>query len=166
MKRNQIRKILALLLAVAGCATVALAADEKDEAISIDKLPAAVKKSLANYAKESEVKKTELADQDGKKVYEFDIERGTSKFELTLSRKGKFLGKEEEVQLTDMPGAAQAALKAQAGSGKLASFERAEDKNHKITFEGVIDKDGKKTEVAVDENGKVVSTEPVTEEKD
>ena len=65
-----------------------------------------------------------------------------------------------------MPSATQAALKAQAGAAKLSSFEKAEDEKHKITYEIVIEKDGKKTEVAVDEKGKVVSTEAVGEGKD
>jgi uncharacterized membrane protein YkoI len=166
MKRNQFARILALGLTIAVSTTVAFAAEEKEEAISLDKVPAAVRKSLATYAKDSEVKRVELGDQDGTKVYEFDIEQGSTKFELTLSKKGKFMGKEQEIQLSDMPSAAQTALKAKAGAAKLSSFEKAEDQKHKITYEGVIEKDGKKTEVAVDENGKVVSTEAVGEGKD
>ena len=166
MKRNQFTRSLALVLTVVVPTAVAFAAEEKEEAISMDKLPAAVKKSLASYAKDSEVKKVELGDQDGTEVYEFDIEQGSTKFELTLSQKGKFMGKEQEIQLSDMPSAAQAALKAKAGTDKLSSFEKAEDQKHAITYEGVIEKDGKKTEVAVDENGKIVSTEAVGEGKD
>ena len=161
MKLSQTIMSLASVAVIGGFAAYAYAAEEKEEAITLDKVPAAVHKALAAYAQDSEVKKVELGEQDDTKVYEFDIEQGAKKFELTLSKKGKFMGKEEEIQLTDMPAAAQAALKAQAGDGKLSDFEKAEDASHKISYEGVIEKDGKKTEVGVDETGKVVSTEAV-----
>ena len=159
MKIHQTILVVSSVVAIAGLGVSTFAKEEKEEVITIDKVPAAVKQALAAYAKDSEVKKIELSSEDGKKAYEFDIEQGSNKFEVTLSKKGKFLGKEEEIQLTDMPAAAQAALKTQAGSGQLSSFEKAEDAKHKITYEGVIEKDGKKKEVAVDEDGKLVSTE-------
>ena len=109
---------------------------------------------------------SELADQDGTKVYEFDLVQGAKKSELTIAPGGKFMGTEEEVEFSALPAAAQAALTAQAAGGKLVSFEKAVDENHRTLYEGVIDKGGKKTEVAVDENGKVVSTEAVTPGKD
>jgi hypothetical protein len=157
-------------LAVAAVTSLSLSAyagEEKDEALSLDKVPDAVHKALAAYAQDSEVKKVEEGDQDGKKVFEFDIEKAGKSFELSFSKKGKFMGREDEIQLTDMPDAAQAALKAQAGdAGKLSGFEKAEDADHKITYEAIIEKNGKKTEVAVDDNGKVISTEDASEGKD
>ena len=152
--------------AIAGGVTAARAGEEKEEAVTLDKVPAAVHKALAAYAQDSEVKKADIGDQDGKKVYEFDIVQGGKTFEVSLSKKGKFMGREEDIQLTDMPDAAQAALKTQAGAGKLSGFEKAEDKDHKITYEADIDNGSKKTEVAVDETGKVISTEDASAEKD
>src|SRR5579863_2508148 len=116
--------------AISGITTAAYAGEEKEESISLDKVPDAAHKALAAYAQDSDVKKVELGDQDGKKVYEFDIEQGGKSFELSFSKKGKFMGREEDIQLSDMPDAAQAALKTQAGDGKLSGFEKAEDKNH------------------------------------
>lgn len=163
LKKNVVAIIA--LAAIASTATIARAG-EKEETISLDKVPDAVHKALAAYAQDSEVKKVELGDQDGKKVYEFDIEQGGKSFEVALSKKGKFMGREEDIQLSDMPEAAQAALKTEAGDGKLSGFEKAEDKNHKITYEADIEKGGKKIEVAVDENGKVISKEDASDEKD
>jgi hypothetical protein len=163
--KNNIIAIIAVA-AIAGSVTAARAGEEKEDTITLDKVPDAVHKALAAYAQDSEVTKVEKGDQDGKMVYEFDITQGGKSFEISLSKKGKFMGREEDVQLSDMPDAAQTALKAQAGDGKLSGFEKAEDKDHKITYEADIDKGGKKTEVAVDENGKVISTEDASAEKD
>jgi hypothetical protein len=164
LKQNILTIIAAT--AIAGIATAAYAGEEKEETISLDKVPDAVHKALAAYAQDSDVKKVEKGDQDGKKVFEFDITQGGKSFELSFNKKGKFMGREEDVQLTDMPDAAQAALKTQAGEGKLSGFEKAEDQNHKITYEADIEKNGKKTEVAVDETGKVISTEDASADKD
>jgi hypothetical protein len=43
--------------------------------------------------------------------------------------------------------------------GKISGGEKAVDKDNKVTYEADIEKDGKKTEVAVNADGKVVSTE-------
>jgi uncharacterized membrane protein YkoI len=166
MKLNKNVIVLIAMAAIAGTVTVTRAGEEKEETLSLDKVPDVVHKALAAYAQDTEVKKAEVGDEDGKKVYEFDIEQGGKSFELSFSKKGKFMGREEDIQLSDMPAAAQTALQGQAGDGKLSGFEKAEDKDHKITYEADIEKGGKKTEVAVDENGKVISTEDASADKD
>jgi hypothetical protein len=166
MKTKQTILALIAMTAIAGVATAARAGEEKEETITLDKVPDAVHKALATYAQDSEVTKVEKGDEDGTKVFEFEITQNGKSFEVALSKKGKFVGREEDVQLSDMPDAAQAALKTQAGDGTLSGFEKAEDKDHKITYEADIAKAGKKTEVAVDETGKVISTEDASADKD
>jgi uncharacterized membrane protein YkoI len=166
MKSKYIITTAAAFALVAGLAVHAFAAEEKEEAITLDKVPKPVKEALAKYATDAEVKKVEKGDEDGKTVYEFDIEQGTRKYELSLSRKGKFMGTEEDMDLSAMPEAARKALTDQATGGKLSGGEKAVDKNNKVTYEADIEKNGKKTEVAVDADGKVISTEAAGAEKD
>ncbi len=156
----------ATLAVVAGLATSMLAAEEKEDAITLDQVPDAVHKALASYAQDSEVKKVEKGDEDGKKVFEFDIDQGGKKFELTLSKKGKFLGKEEDIELSAMPDAVQTTLKIRASDGKLSEFEKAEGKDHKISYEATVETGGKKTELTLDETGKVIDTEDASADKD
>jgi len=142
-------------------------AGEEEDAVTMDKVPQKVKDTLKNYAAESDVKKVEKGEDDGKKVYEFDIEQGSRKFEVSITTKGKFWGTEEDMELSAMPDAAQKALTAQAAGGPISGGEKAVDKDNKVTYEADITKDGKKMEVAVDADGKVVSTEAVgAEDKD
>jgi uncharacterized membrane protein YkoI len=166
MKLHRKITILAVLAAITGFTASALAGEEKEESISLDQVPQSVKDTLKQYAADSDVKTVVKGDQDGTKVFEFDIEQGARKFEVAISTKGKFMGTEEDVQLSDMPQPAQDALKAQGGDGKLSGFEKAVDQNNKATYEADIEKDGKKSEVAVDADGKVVSTEAAGAEKD
>jgi hypothetical protein len=162
MKLTQTKLTFTAFAVIIACGWLAYAAEEQDETVTLDKVPQKVKDTLKQYAADADVKKISKGDQDGTKVYEFVIEQGTHKFELTITPKGKFMGTEEDVQLSDMPQAAQAALKAKAVDGKLSGFEKAVDKNHHTTYEADIEKDGKTIEVAVDETGKVMSTEAVT----
>lgn len=166
MKLKPVIITAAALAVIAGAGANVLASGEKEDAIPLDKLPAAVHKALAAYAQDSQVTKAEKGDEDGKKVFEFDINQGGRKFELTLSKKGKFLGQEEDIESSAVPAAALAALKAKAGGADLSDFEKAEDKHHQVTYEGTFEKGGKKTEVSVDETGKVIGTEDVTKDND
>jgi uncharacterized membrane protein YkoI len=155
-----------MLATVAGMAVNGCASEEADDAISLDKVPAAVKTTLASYAAVADVKKTELGDQDGTKVYEFDIEQGARKFEVAITPDGKFNGTEEDMALSAMPAAAQKALTDAAAGGTISGGEKAVDGNNKVTYEADIEKGGKKSEAAVDADGKVVSTESAAAGKD
>jgi len=165
MKTKQIISSLAALAIIAGIAVPALG-EEKEDTVPMAKVPAKVKATLAKYAAEADVKQVEKGEQDDTKVYEFDIEQGTHKFEVTISKKGKYLGQEEDVELSAVPDAAQKGLTTAAGGGKLSGFEKATDADGKITYEADLDKDGKKSEVAVDADGKVVSTESGSGDKE
>lgn len=154
--------VAALCLGINGCAT---AGEEKEDAVSMDKVPQAVKDTLKQYAAESDVKAVEKGDQDGTKVYEFDIQQGARKFEVAITPDGKFNGTEEDMDLSAMPDAARQALQGQAAGGKISGGEKAVDANNKVTYEADIEKDGKKSEVAVDAAGNVVSTESANKEE-
>lgn len=166
MKLKQIITGAAALALITAFAGPVFAGDEKEEAISMDKVPKAVKETLAKYATEAEVKKIEKGDQDGKTVYEFDIEQGKKKFELAISPKGKFMGTEEEVEFSAIPESAQKTLTDRAAGGKILSCEKAVDAREKVTYEAVIEKNGKKMEVTVTEKGKYVSSEKIAEKKE
>lgn len=162
MKKNHLMKtgLWALCLA----ATMAVYADEeKEEKVTLDQVPQIVKDALKPYAAEADVKGVEKGDQDGTKVYEFDIQQGTHKFEVAISTDGKYQGQEEDVELSSIPAAAQKALNDKAAGGKISGCEKATDKDGKVTYEADIEKDGKKAEVAVDAAGKVATTEDAEE---
>ena len=156
--------IITTVAALALFAATAFAGEEKEETIAMDKVPQAARDALVKYASDSEVKSVEKADHDGKTVYEFTIDKGGRKYELALSPKGKYKGTEEDVEFSTMPEAVQAAFKAAAAGGKISGGEKAEDAHHKVTYEADIEKDGKKTEIAVNADGKVINKD--NEEKE
>jgi uncharacterized membrane protein YkoI len=136
-------------------------AEEHDQPIALAKVPQAVRTTLNQYAKDSEIKTATKGDADGTAVYEFTIEQGTRKLEVSITPKGEFFGSEEEIALTDVPEAARATITKLGTGATIVSIERAEDRKHTVSYEAVVDKAGKKTEYAVSAAGKVIGTEKV-----
>lgn len=66
--------------------------------------------------------------------------------------------KEETVKLSDVPKAVQKAFQAEAKGGKIVRIER-EVENGKTTYEAIIEKKGKRFEVEVSAEGKVLDRE-------
>ena len=164
MKLQKIISSLAAMAFIAGFAAPAPATEEKDETVTLSQVPAKVQKAITKYASETEIKKIEKGDVDGQMAYEFEIEKGGKKSEVTLLPNGKLLSTEEAVALADIPEAARKTINDQAAGGKIASTEKVFEKG-KTVYEAVIEKDGKKTEITVAPGGKLVGTEEVVEGK-
>jgi hypothetical protein len=148
-----------------GSGWYALAGEENDEVIAMAQVPPRVQSTIKQYASESEIKKIEKGDVDVKMAYEFEIEKDGKKLEVTILPKGKLLSTEEEVALSDIPEAARSSINDAAAEGTLVSTEKVFEKG-KTVYEAVVEKGGKKVEIAVAPNGKVVATEDVKEVKE
>ena len=159
-KTRQIIMSLAVLAVIAGLTTPLLAAEEKDEVVPLSQVPPKVREAIKKYATEAEIKKIEKGDVDGKKAYEFEIENGGKKSEVTITPDGKLLSTEESIALEDIPEAARKTINAQAAGGKILETEKVFEKG-KTVYEAVIEKGGKKIEVSVAPNGKLVGTEEI-----
>lgn len=162
------KHIIACLTCAAtlGLLVPALAGEEKEKTVSMDQVPQKVKDTLVQYAALTDVKQVELGEDDDQKVYEFDIEQGTHKFEVSITPKGKYWGTEEDMELNAMPEPVQKALKDRAAGGKITEGEKAVDKDQHVTYEAEVEKDGKKFEVTVSPEGKILDEEDITKEKD
>jgi uncharacterized membrane protein YkoI len=165
MKLNRIIVSLGVIALAAGCATEREGGKEADEAVTLSQVPAAVKETIKGYASEAEIKKIEKGDADGKIAYEFEITKNGKDSEVTIYPDGKLLGTEEIISLSEVPDAARNTINAQAAGGKLVSTEKVVE-NGKTVYEAIIEKGGKKAEVVVAPDGKVVGTEKVKAGKD
>ena len=125
-------------------------------------VPGDVQKTISGYASQTEIGKIEKGDVDGQIAYEFAIEKGGKKSEVTILPNGKLLSTEEEVALSDIPAAARQTVTDRAVGGKIVSTEKVFEKGETV-YEAVIEKDGKKTEITVATNGKVKAVEAVKE---
>ena len=142
----------------------AFGGEEKDEEVTMQQVPQKVQKAITKYATESEIKKIEKGDVDGQMAYEFEIEKGGKKSEVTLLPDGKLLSTEEEIALADIPEAARKTINGKVEGGKIISTEKVFEKGE-TAYEAIIENGGKKTEITVAPDGKLVATEDVKDAK-
>lgn len=149
----------------AGCATTSESGNEKDEAVTLAQVPAAVQQTIKAYASEAEIKKIEKGDVDGKAAYEFEIQKGGKDSEVTILPDGQLLGTEEIISLAEVPEPARKTINDRAAGGKVDSVEKVVEKG-KTVYEAVIETGGKKVELTVAPDGKLLGTEAVKKGKD
>src|SRR5262249_15492125 len=157
-------KSLAAVAVLLSFSVGVVAGEEKDEVVTMQQVPEKVQKAITHYASQSEIKKIEKGDVDGQMAYEFELEKGGKKSEVTLLPDGKLLSTEEEVALGDIPEAGRKTINEKAEGGKIISTEKVFEKG-KTAYEAIIEKGGKKTEITVAPDGKIAATEEVKDAK-
>ena len=128
---------LALFAAGALCLT-AVRAEEKEESVSIDKIPAAAAAALKSAAGGAAITGIELDDEDGKiKGYEAAFTVQGRKHEVAVTAEGTVYSKEEVIPFAEAPAAVKAAVEKKAAGVKIETLERAEAKG-KVTYEAKV----------------------------
>jgi uncharacterized protein YxeA len=131
--------------------------EEQDQILKMTQVPQKVQQAIKAYASAAEIKQITRGDVDGTIAYEFQIEKGGRKSEVSITPDGKLLTSEEEVPLAEIPDAARALINAQAAGGRVVSTEKVVE-HGKTAFEAVIEKGGKQAEISVSPDGKIVGS--------
>ena len=140
--------LLALVLSVAVAALSA--ADKK---VQMKDLPAAVQKTVqAEEAKGARIVGLATEVEGGKKMYEVETIVGGRTRDLLLNAAGAIVETEEETAIDAVPASVKAAFEARGKVGKVETVT----KGRTVTYEAVVEKNGKKSEVAVDAAGKPI----------
>ena len=140
--------LLALGLSV-GVAALS-AADKK---VQMKDLPAAVQKTVqAEEAKGARIVGLATEVEGGKKMYEVETIVGGRTRDLLLNAAGAIVETEEETAIDAVPASVKAAFEARGKVGKVETVT----KGRTVTYEAVVEKNGKKSEVAVDAAGKPI----------
>jgi uncharacterized membrane protein YkoI len=143
-----------LTLVVSGLAWQEASAAER--AIQRKDLPAAVQNTVRQEeGKGATIKAISAEKQRGRTVYEVETTVSGRTRDLIIDRAGAIVEIEEEVSMDAVPAAARAALEA---SGKVIKVETLKKgaAATAVIYEAQIEKNGKKSEVAVDPSGKRV----------
>ena len=84
---------------------------------------------------------------------------------VSASDKGK--SKEEKVKLSDCPAAVQKTIKDSANGGEVLEVEKETNKDGAVVYEAEVKKaSGKKVEITVAEDGKLIDVEDEDDEDD
>ena len=137
---------LALTIGIAGLS----AADKK---VQMKDLPAAVQKTVqTEEAKGAKIVGLATEVEGGKTMYEVETTVGGHTRDLLLNAAGAIVETEEETALDAVPAAVRTALEAHGNVGKVETVTKGKT----VTFEAVVEKNGKKSEVAVNAAGKSI----------
>src|SRR5262245_40307121 len=143
--------------------SVGMVASAEDEKIPLDKVPAKVKEAVKAKYPKAEIESAELGDQDGKKVYEFNLKEGDKKWEASFTPEGKFVSAEEPIaKEDDLPAKVKEAFRKKYPDAKVVRMEKetiGEGAVEKVVYEIVIEKGKDQVEVQISPDGKILDEE-------
>ncbi len=93
--------LLVLTALAASGAGLALVLVETEEEVSIDEVPAAVRPTIEQYAAQGRITEIERETEDGKVVYEIELDVDGKEVEFQVSAAGDYLGQEDDDDADD-----------------------------------------------------------------
>jgi uncharacterized membrane protein YkoI len=132
-------------------AAVAIAGETS---VKVKDLPPAVQKTVGEQTKGAQIKGLSKEVEKGKTMYEVETMVNGKSRDLLIDANGTLVSEEEPVAIDTIPAAAKAAIEKLAGGGKIKSVESV-TKNQTVSYEAVIVKGLKKSEVVVRADGSV-----------
>lgn len=162
--------IAVVLFAAVVCLAVYAAEAAKDEQM---KLPDAVTAAIKALYPQGEIEEVKQETEDGVMVYEVEVEQGEKEVELTITPEGTVMEEEQEIEVKDLPAAAQQAV---AGAkvkevSKEVNYYTVKDKklqklaSPELSYSVEIEKDGKVTEMEFNADG-VLQKEEAGDDED
>ena len=124
-----------------------------DKRVQMMDLPAAVQKTVrAEEARGARIVGLATEVQGGKAMYEVETIVGGHTRDLLVDASGRIVETEEETGIDAVPAAVKTALEARGTVGKV----EAVTKGTTVTYEAVVEKNGRKSEVVVNAAGKPI----------
>jgi len=145
--RTQALTVAVVVLAGAGWLTA-----QAEQKVQMKDLPPAVQKAVQDQTKGLTIKGFAKEVEDGKTFYEAETTVNGHSKDFLFDTTGKLVEIEEEVSLDSVPAAVKTALEAE---GKVLLVETV-TKGKTVTYEGTVEKNGKKSEIPMDANGKKI----------
>jgi len=122
--------------------------------VQMKDLPPPVQKAVEEQIKTAKLRGLSREVEHGKTYYEAETTVNGKSRDLLMDATGAIVEVEEAIALESIPEAAQRTLRAKAGSGRILSVESV-TKGSTVSYEAVVEKNGKKSEVAVNSDGSV-----------
>jgi len=120
--------------------------------VQMKDLPEAVRKTVQEQTKAAKLRGLAKEVENGQTYYEAEtIVNGKSR-DILIDPSGTIVEVEEATELGSIPEAARKAIETSAASGKILKVETV-TKGSTVSYEAVIQKGGKKSEVAVKADG-------------
>lgn len=137
---------------IAVCAFPTLLASETR--VQMKDLPKPVQKTVQEQSKAAKLRGLSREVENGKTFYEAETTVDGKSRDILIDATGAIVEVEEATNLQSIPDAVQKAFKTAAGSGKILKVETV-TRGPVVSYEAVIQRGGKKSEVAVNADGSI-----------
>jgi uncharacterized membrane protein YkoI len=144
-------KITGILTSIAFLAGAGFAAEKK---VKLADLPAPVQKTVQEQTKSATLKGLSKEVENGKTFYEIETMANGKSRDLLVDPSGEIVEVEEATTLDSVPAPVKATLEKAAQKGKILTVETV-TKGSAVSYEAVVSKNGKKSEVAVEADGTI-----------
>ncbi len=166
MRQHGWMSVLVTCGMVTGLSATAFGFDEQK--IKPENLPkkvmAAAKKMFPDAKMIGAVKETD-DDKKDEVLYVVEYKIDGKAIELAIDADGKIEAIEKEIDAADLPKAVTRAFAKQYPNGKITKVEEVTDEDDTVVYELDITNDGKKSEVIMAPNGKILDTEDDDDDK-
>ena len=153
MKTNHKIYLLIVSLVLVGSAFA------QEKKIKRSELPAAVEKTVVEQSKGATIRGFNEEKENGQTTYEVEMLVNGHTKDVQMDANGAVIEIEEQVDLQAVSGDVKAGLQAKAGKGKIAKIESITKKDKLVAYEAQVVTDGKKSEVQVGPDGKLLDHE-------
>lgn len=133
-------------------AVAAMALPAAETRVQMKDLPQAVQRTVQEQSKNATLRGLSKEVEKGNTYYEAETTVNGKSRDVLIDPSGAVVEVEEPVSLDRIPAPAREALQKQAGSGKVLGVESV-TRGSTVSYEAVIQKNGKKSEVAVNADG-------------
>ena len=134
-------------------------AEEQEKKIQRADLPPAVEKTVAAESQGATVKGFSEEKENGQTYYEAEMMVSGHSKDVLIDKNGSVVEVEEQVALDSLPAAVRDGLQSQAGAGKIVKVESLTKRGKLVAYEAKVQTDGKKKEIQVGPDGKVLDHE-------
>jgi len=122
--------------------------------VQMSELPEAVQKTVKQQTQGARIKGFSKEVENGKTYYEAETTVNGRSRDILIDSSGEVVEVEEQADLERIPAAARETLEKRAGQGKIVRVESV-TRASKVSYEAVILRNGKRSEVAVEADGTV-----------
>lgn len=123
-----------------------------DTPVQMKDLPEPVQKTVQEQTRNAKLRGLAKEVENGQTFYEAETTVNGKSRDILMDATGAIVEVEEAAELGSIPEAARKAIATRAGSGKIVKVETV-TRGSAVSYEAVVQKDGKKSEVAVNADG-------------
>ena len=131
-----------------------LASFASETPVQMKDLPEPVQKTVKELIKTAKLRGLNKEVENGKTSYEAETTLNGKSRDVEMDASGVIVEVEEAAELSGIPPAARKALETSAGAGKILKVESV-TQGKTVSYEAVVEKNGKKSEVSVSADGVV-----------